>query len=86
MSNLTSDELKEAIQAGVEAGIREQEQAAFWIYREKHHKHHEFIDSVISFLDSTRDTAWKTFVRISIVGILGIFVLGFIAWIKFKGG
>lgn len=85
MSNLTPDELKEAISSGVQAGIREQEQAAFWIDREKHHKHHEFIDSVVSFLDSTRDTAWKTFVRVVIVGILGFFVLGFIAWMKFKG-
>jgi preprotein translocase subunit Sss1 len=83
--SLTKDEIAEVVKQSIQAGIHEQEQAAFWVDREEHHDHHEFLKELINFLKDTRTTVWKTFVRTSIVGILGIFVLGFIAWMKFKG-
>jgi hypothetical protein len=86
MSNLTPEELQKAISNGVQAGIREQEQAAFWIEREKHYKHHELLDNMIKFFDDTKVTVWRTIVRFIIFGGLTLTIGGAIAYIKLKGG
>ena len=40
---------------------------------------------MIDFFDDTKMTVWKTFVRMVVIGILGLTALGLAVWIKYKG-
>lgn len=55
---------------------------SFYVDREKHWKHHEFLDKLIGFFDKASDTALKTIVRMVVVALIGIFLLGIGMWIK----
>lgn len=59
---------------------------AFFIDREKHYKHHEFVDSVIKFSEFASKTAWRTVIGGAVLFVMGIMGLGLFAYFKLKGG
>jgi hypothetical protein len=83
---MNPEQIQTAIAEGMKQYAKDQENSLLWVDREKHHKHHELMDKMIIFFDDTKTTIWKTFVRMVVVGILGIFVLGLAIWLKTKGG
>ena len=77
MSELTKKEMKEII-----SEVMDEKTKAFYIDREKHWKHHDFLDKTIAFLDKTEGIVWRTIIIAFIMGALGIFILGIIFWGK----
>ncbi len=55
---------------------------AFYIDREKHWKHHDFLDKVIEFFSETKGFVWKAFVLAGLGFVFMIFALGFAIWSK----
>lgn len=64
----------------------DQKTKEFYVDREKHWKHHEFLDNLIDFFDKTKTTTWRAMLTFAVIGILGLLVMGimFAVWTKFK--
>lgn len=74
---MTKEELKEAVAEAIHDKLGE-----FYIERQKHYEHHQFIDGIITTSEKIKGTACKTITTSGIIGLLAILVVGFIAWIK----
>lgn len=74
---MTKEEIKEAVSEAIQEKLGE-----FYIERQKHFEHHQFIDGVMSTADKIKGTACKVITTSSIIGLLTILVLGFITWIR----
>lgn len=74
---MTKEEIKEAV-----AEVLQDKLGEFYIERQKHFEHHQFIDGVMTTTDKIKGTACKTITISGIIGLLTILTLGFIAWIK----
>lgn len=74
---MTKEELKEAVAEAIQDSIGE-----FYIERQKHFEHHQFIDGIITTSEKIKGTACKTITTSGIIGLLTILVLGVISWIK----
>lgn len=72
--------IKEAVKAAMD-----EKMAEYWVDREKHYQHHEFIDSLIKWADRVSDTTVKAVITAIVMGILALLVLGFIFYIKMGG-
>jgi uncharacterized membrane protein len=59
----------------------------FYVEREKHWKHHEFLDKLIDFFESAQKFTWRSLLLLFIFGILALVTLGFLfsLWIKMPG-
>jgi hypothetical protein len=69
----------DSIKAAVTEAIQEQ-MRDFYVDREKHYQHHEFLESLIRWRDSCKSTCMKAVANMLIASILGLLVLGFLAW------
>lgn len=72
---------KDLIKSAVVEAL-EEKLGDFFIEREKHFQHHQFIDGVMSFSENIKSTACKTVTTIVIIGAVTILILGLVAWIK----
>jgi hypothetical protein len=72
---------KAMIKAAVHEAIDEK-LGQFYIEREKHYQHHEFIDNVICYSNKIKGTACKTVTNLLIVGLATLAALGFGVWLK----
>ncbi|GEM_PF-965726 len=77
---MTEKDIKDMKLAMMEA--IEEKLGEFYIERQKHFEHHQFIDVVMTTAEKVTGTACKTITISSVVGLLTIIVLGFIAWIR----
>lgn len=66
----------EEIKKAVKDALRE-EMKDFYIDRETHYKQHEFIGSMMDFVDQCKGVVLKTVVTIIIGGAIGLMILGF---------
>lgn len=87
---MTEDELAKAVAKGIaqaQVGIAEDESTkkAFFVPAEEHYQHHDFVRSAIKFMDEGKTTVWKTFIRASVMAVLGIFAIGIGVWLKYGG-
>lgn len=81
---INGDDLKKSIvSAIVEAeNIKEERNKEWWIDREKHYKHHDFMDAFIKFMDEGKSAVLRTFLYFVIAAILGLLTVGI--WAKIK--
>ncbi len=69
--------IKEAVSEAIDEKF-----GAFYIDREKHYEHHQFLDNVLCYSKKIKGTACKTMVNIIIYGVGGLILLGIVAWIR----
>ncbi len=74
---MTKQEIKEAVAEAIQEKLGE-----FYIERQKHFEHHQFIDSVMDTADKVKGTACKAITTSGIIGLITILILGFVAWIR----
>jgi len=72
---------KELIKEAVHEALQER-LGEFFIEREKHFEHHQFIDGVMQFSNSVKSTACKTVTTTMIIGAATILLLGLLAWVR----
>lgn len=82
---MNDDDLKK-ITAAVSKAIDEKT-SSFYVDREKHWKHHEFLDKLIDFFDTAQRFTWRTLFILFIFGVIGVIALGFwfSLWSKMPG-
>lgn len=71
----------EVIKKAVTEAMQEQ-MKDFYIDREKHYQHHEFIDNMMKWSNSWKSTCLKAICELITVGAIALLVMGFIAWGK----
>lgn len=54
-----------------------EEHREYWIDREEHYKHHDFINAWIEFMNTGKKAALRTFTAFMVMTILGLLVFGF---------
>lgn len=64
------------IRRAVEDAMKEQ-MKNFYIEREKHYKHHEFIDEWMEWTKETKSTCIKALMTIVIGGLVALLAVGF---------
>ncbi len=69
------DLIKQAI-----AEVLDEKLAHFWIEREKHYRHHLWIDEMIAWMDQCKSTIVHTVTRCLVTALIGFIVMGFIFW------
>lgn len=52
----------------------------FYIERERHYQHHEFIEGMIKWSQSWKSTCMKAIMNAVAIGLLTLLIMGFIAW------
>jgi hypothetical protein len=72
-------ELTDAVVAAVLTAQKQshEEHREYFVDREEHYQHHQFINSWIKFMDVGRKTALRTFIAFMVMTILGLLVFGF---------
>jgi len=74
-------ELKQAIKEGIREALK-QEVAQFYVERETHFKHHQFIESFIKWTDTVKSNLCRTIIWVGTTGVLSLLAWGFVSWIK----
>lgn len=70
---------KEAIKEAVKEALNEK-LGEFYVDRETHYKHHEFIDGLLKWTNSAKSEICKTLARGVVIVIFFLLVLGFALW------
>ena len=88
---MTPEERKQLMTDIVNAVVEAQEAShekhrEYYVDREDHYKHHQFIDSWIDFMTVGKRAALRTFVAFMLMTILGLLVFGFWEKIRHIGG
>jgi hypothetical protein len=55
---------------------------AFYVEREKHYQHHQFLEELIQFTSRCKGNAAKALVNCLVYSLLILLVLGFVFWGK----
>ena len=76
---MTKEELKSAVIEAIDEKL-----SPFWVERELHYKHHEFIDKWMKWSDDMSKTIWHTIIKTIVLGALGLLVLGALLKIGWK--
>ena len=74
---MTKDELKSAVGEAIDEKLSQ-----FWVDREVHYKHHEFIERLMTWYDDASKTIWHTIIKTLIIGIMILIAIG--AFIKYR--
>lgn len=82
---MTSQEITQAVETGITNAMAKPHDE-FHVPREKHYKHHEFIDAFITLVKDGKTTIFKTLVRAATLGVIGLIMGGVIYWYTTKGG
>lgn len=72
---MEKEKLKEAMREVLQEEIK-----PFYIDRETHYNHHQFINELIDWSGKIKGTICKTLTTAITTGIIGLIVLGFILW------
>lgn len=67
----------DAIKSAVREALRDELQA-FYIDREKHYRHHDFVEAWMLWTQTCKSTLLKTIIGALAIGALGMMMLGFI--------
>ena len=73
---------REAIKEAVKEALGE-ELKSFYVDRETHYKHHEFIEEWIGWTKQCKSVVLKTLMSGFLMALLGLIALGFIFKVKF---
>ena len=76
---MTKEELKSAVIEAIDEKL-----TPFWVERELHYKHHEFIDKWMKWSNDASKTIWHTIIKTFVYGILILIVLGALLKIGWK--
>ena len=76
---MTKEELKSAVIEAIDEKL-----TPFWVERELHYKHHEFIDKWMKWSDDASKTIWRTIIKTFVYGILILIALGALLKIGWK--
>lgn len=52
----------------------------FYVDRETHYQHHEFIDGMMEWSRSWKSTCMRAIANALVMGVIGLLLLGYIAW------
>lgn len=69
------DLLKKAVSEAMQ-----EEMKPFYVERETHYQHHEFISKLIRWSENCQSSCLKFMANVILAGIVGLIALGFIAW------
>ena len=69
---MTKEELKSAVEEAIDEKLSQ-----FWVDRELHYKHHEFIDKWMKWADDASKTVWHSIIKAIVLFVLGLIALGF---------
>ena len=69
---MTKEELKSTMEEVLDSRLKE-----FWVDRELHYKHHEFIDRWMKWSDDVNKTIWRSIIKYVVIFIMGLIALGF---------
>lgn len=67
--------VKNAVSEAIKAEMKD-----FYVDREKHYQHHEFIDDLMKWSICWKSTFGKAIANAIAVAIIGLIVWGFVAW------
>ncbi len=82
MGALTKEDVKEIIDEAIENKVKD-----FYINREEHYQHHQFVKSFIELMQTSRKTAMRVIIGSATVAVIGLVVAGFWGRIRaFMGG
>lgn len=70
--------IAETIKSSIKDEVKE-----FYVDRETHYKHHEFVGGLIEALNNIKNSATRTITTVIVLGLLGLIALGF--WMKTRG-
>lgn len=74
-----SEEHIQAIKRAVSEAMQEQ-MKDFYIEREKHYQHHQFIGELIEWSKSWKSTAMKAIANTIVMAAIALLLAGYIAW------
>ena len=80
MDEMGQDRLEEVISAAVTNAIRAQLKD-FYVDREMHYQHHQFIKEMIVTFSDVRAVGRKTFIGSMVLGAIGLFLTGVGMWV-----
>lgn len=69
--------IKEGLDNAVAEKMRD-----FYIERETHYLHHQFIERIIKMFDTAEKTAWRVTISFIVIAVLTLIVAGF--WDRIK--
>ena len=75
MPPLTAQEIKSAVKDAIDDRLGE-----FFIEREKHYQHHQFIESVIGLSNKIKGTACKAVTNLLIAALFALLLFGVVLW------
>ncbi len=75
------DEYTKLIKSTIENAL-DNKLKEFWVDRELHYRHHEFIDKWMKWSEDMSQTMWRSIIKWIILGILGLIALGFFMRVK----
>lgn len=78
---MDEERLKAAVSEAV-SEVLDDKLKGFWVEREKHWQHHQFIDELIQFTSRCKGTTIKAIVNCAVYGLIALLVLGFMFWGK----
>jgi len=76
---MTRDEVKSAVEEVIDKKLSQ-----FWVDRELHYKHHEFIDRWMKWSNDMSKTIWHTLIKTIVLLALGLMALGALLKIWWK--
>lgn len=76
----TKAEVKEAVDEALEKAHKD-----FWVDPETHFIHHQSVERWLKLSGMVEKSFVKTFITGLVIGLLGMFWLGFAAYLKLKG-
>jgi hypothetical protein len=72
--------IKDVVQEVMRDVLRE-EMSSFWVEREKHYRHHLFIDEMIESSKNVKFTVIKTMTNSVLIAALTMIVIGVATWV-----
>jgi Fe2+ transport system protein B len=52
----------------------------FFIDRERHYRHHAFLDEFITWTNECKRTATQTIAKLAVTALIALVIMGFILW------
>lgn len=71
--------IKKAVSEAV-AAVMDDKLKAFYVERERHYRHHQWIERMMQWTESCKSTILQTITKCFVVAVIGLVVLGFVMW------
>lgn len=76
---MTEDEIREAVKTATREAIDEA-LGPLYVEREIHWRHHQWIEGMMTWAESTKSTVWGVVVRTVVYGVLALLAAGAVLW------